>query len=114
MRHRGYLPEQEREARSKAAKFLHEEPFIAGSLVKMARTCGKKGCKCTKGEKHVSWYLSVRHKGARKLIIVPREMEKAAAQWVKTYKEITKHMDTISEQCLEQVISGKKENRGDS
>lgn len=115
MRHRSHLPEQERLARSKATKLLHDKPFVAGSLVKMARTCGKTGCKCTKGDKHVSWYLAVRHKGARKMICVPRRSEKDVIEWVNTYKEIAKQIDTISQQCLERiVISGKRGRQGDS
>ena len=114
MRHRSYLPGQERLARSKATKLLHDKPFVAGSLVKMARTCGKKGCKCTKGDKHVSWYLAVRHKGTRKMICVPRQSEKDVIEWVNTYQEIARRIDAISQHCLERVVSGKKGRQGDS
>ena len=115
MRHRGYLANQERAARSRAAKLLHDKPFIVGSLVRMARTCGKGGCKCTKGDKHVSWYLAVRQKGVRKMICVPRQAEKDILEWVNTYKEISKQIDIISQQCLERAsLSGKKERQRDS
>ncbi len=115
MKHRSHLPEQERSARSKLTKLLHDKPFVAGSLVNMARTCGKAGCKCTKGYKHVSWYLAVRHKGARKMICIPRQWEKDVIDWVNTYKEITNQIDTISQHCLERLtISGKKGRQKDS
>jgi hypothetical protein len=109
MRHCGYLPDQERIARSKAAKLLHDKPFVVGSLVKMARTCGKAGCKCTRGDKHVSWYLAVRQKGVRKMICIPRQAEKDVFEWVNTYKEISEQIDIVSQQCLERAaIYGKK------
>jgi hypothetical protein len=115
MRHRSHLPNQERLARSKAAKLLHDKPFVAGGLVKMSRTCGKAGCKCTRGEKHVSWYLATRHKRARKMICIPRQFEKDISEWVETYKEISKQIDIISQQCLERfMISGKGERDKDS
>lgn len=115
MKHRSHLPEQERSARSKLAKLVHDKPFVVGSLVKMARTCGKAGCKCTKGDKHVSWYLATRHKGVRKMLCIPRQSEKDVIEWVKTYKEITKQMDIISQQCLKRFMtSGKGERDKDS
>lgn len=115
MRHRRHLPDQERSARSKVAKLLHDKAFVAGGLVKMARTCGKANCKCTRGDKHVSWYLSTRHKGARKMICIPRQWEKDVIERVKTYKEITRHIAVISQQCLERLtILVKKEKQGDS
>jgi hypothetical protein len=115
MRHRRHLPGQERIARSKVTKLLHDRPFVAGGLVKMARTCGKANCKCRKGDKHVSWYLATRHKGVRKMICIPRQSEKDVIEWVKTYKEITKQVDFISQQCLERfMISGNGGRDGDS
>ena len=115
MKHRSNLPIQERAARSKLSKLLHDKPFVAGSLVKMARTCGKANCKCTKGDKHVSWYLAIRHKAARKMICIPRAQEQEVLEWVNTYKEITKQIDTVSQQCLERLaITDKRERRRDS
>lgn len=115
MKHRSHLPDQERAARSKLSKLLHDKPFIAGSLVKMARTCGKVTCKCAKGDKHVSWYLAVRHKAARKMICIPRAREQEVMQRVNTYKEIAKQIDIVSQQCLERLaITDKKQRRKDS
>lgn len=115
MKHRGHLPQQERIARSRVTKLLHDQPFIAGGLVKMARTCGKPNCKCTRGQKHVSWYLSTRHGQARKMISIPRQWEKDVFAWVKTYKEIMQQMDIIAQHCLERfVLSGKAGGEKDS
>ncbi|HVP41133.1 MAG TPA: DUF6788 family protein, partial [Candidatus Krumholzibacteriaceae bacterium] len=111
MKHRSHLPLQEREARSKLIKLLRDKPFIGGGLVRMARTCGKAGCKCAKGDKHVSWYLATRHKGARKMICIPRQWEQDVIEWVNTYKEITKQVDLVSQQCLERFTTSAKEGR---
>lgn len=111
MQHRRHLPDQERYARSKVTKLLHDKPFIVGGLVKMARTCGKANCKCARGEKHVSWYLATRHKGVRKMIFIPQPWEKDVFEWVNSYKEITKQIDIISQQCLERFTTSSKEER---
>jgi len=108
MRHRGSLPEQERIARSKVTKLLHDHPFVAGGLVKMARMCGKANCKCARGDKHVSWYLSTRHQKTRKMINIPRQWEKEMFAWVKTYKEVLKQLDRISQHCLERFLTASK------
>ena len=51
---------KERDARSRAVKRVAEQSLLRGSLVEMARTCGKTGCRCQQGQKHVSLYLAVR------------------------------------------------------
>ena len=34
------------------------KPVINGSFVQIARVCGNKNCKCAKGAKHKSYYLT--------------------------------------------------------
>jgi len=109
MRHRNVMPQEEREARSRAAKLVHGYPFIKGAIVISERTCGKLGCRCTRGEKHLSCYLSVRHKGKRKMIYVPRELEERIRTWVKTYKQGIRLIDIISESSLNRLVKWKKE-----
>ena len=66
MRPRSHLPDPERRARSRLTQILHEQPFLCGSLVTMQRTCGKPGCKCTRGELHPGLYLALRVGGTAK------------------------------------------------
>ncbi len=61
---------QERTARSRLAQLMHDHEFIRGSVVSMARCCGKKNCRCQQGEKHVSLYLSIKIEGKRRMIYV--------------------------------------------
>lgn len=108
MKHRSMLPEKERRARSRAAQLLHDSPIIVGGLVEMARTCGKPTCKCTAGEKHKSWYLSLRHKGKRKMIHVPRDCEEEIFKGIKAYQEVWEYMTLISEASLDRIITFRK------
>ena len=91
---------RERHARSQLA---HEESLIKGGLVKMARTCGKPNCKCLKGEKHISLYISLRHEGKRKMIYVPPELEEQVERGVKSYKEMMRLLDIISATSVERM-----------
>lgn len=109
MQHRSHMPQKERHARSKLAKLLHNYPFIKGALVTSGRTCGKPGCKCSRGEKHIATYLSVRHKDKRKMICVPKNLEKQIRDSVKTYKDIMKLIDVVSDSCVDRLIKSKKD-----
>ena len=72
MYHRGHLTARERDARSRMVRIVHQEPFLCGSLVTMNRVCGKPHCKCTRGERHPALCLSMRVRGKRKMIHIPK------------------------------------------
>ena len=104
MKPRSSLPQKERSSRSRAAKIIHDMPFILGSLVEMANTCGKPNCKCMKGEKHRSWCLAVRHKGKRKMIHIPRGQEDAIFEGIKAYQELWEQLEAISQASLARIL----------
>lgn len=112
MYNRSHLSASERHARSRLAQILHREPFLCGSLVTMQRTCGKAGCRCTRGELHESLYLAVREGKKRKMIHVPRSMEGTARQWVGAYQEADRLVDEVSGHCLEQFLKKKEQAKG--
>ncbi len=112
MRPRNHLPDPERRARSRLTQILHEKPFVLGSLVTMKRTCGKPGCKCTRGELHPGLYLALRVGGKRKMIHVPQSMQPPIRQWVANYQEAWRLMEQISELCLKRFLLKKEQLRG--
>lgn len=107
MRHRGGLSVRERSARSHLAQMVHQEPLLRGSLVRMARVCGKPGCRCTRGKKHVSLYLAIRSSGVRKMIYVPSEWEETVRCWVEAWREADGLLDAVSGECLRRFLLGK-------
>ena len=107
MRHRGGLGTRERAARSRLAQILHQEPLLRGSLVSMARVCGKAGCRCTRGVKHVSLYLAVRGPEGRRMVCVPRAWEKTVRRWVECWKEADGLIDAVSRECLRRFLAGR-------
>lgn len=108
MKHRTSLSEKERKARSKATQLVHNNPLIVGGMVEMVRTCGKPNCKCAAGEKHKSWCVSLRHKGKRKMVHIPRACEKEVFEGVKAYQTLWEQMGIISETSLERILSARK------
>jgi len=61
-----------RDARIK--KLAQTGPLLAGSLVQIAKHCGRAGCHCQKGEKHVGWYLTRSVQGKTQTTYVPQDM----------------------------------------
>ena len=108
MRHRGHISAKERKKRSQLAKLLHDRRFLCGSLVTMVRTCGNPGCKCMRGEKHVSLYLAMKDGSKRKMIYIPRKWEQSISSWVQNYQNIKKLTDEVSQLYLQRFMEGKE------
>ena len=100
---------QERDARSQAVQRVADQALLRGSLVRMQRTCGKKNCRCQKGQKHAALCLAIRLGNERKMIYIPRPLEGMVRRWVETGQEVDGLPDVISQQCLETFLVKKKE-----
>jgi NAD(P)H-flavin reductase len=92
------------------------QPFLRGSIVKIARVCGNTNCKCAKGEKHVSDYLTYRHKYKRKTstIYIPVAMVDEVRQWVDEYRRLQQIMEEICDiqrAIIRQYVTEKKPKR---
>jgi len=73
----------------------------------MARSCGKKNCKCAKGEKHVSLYLSTRVGKSRKMIYVPSDLEAQARALVENFRAVEELIETMSQASLKRFLEKK-------
>jgi len=101
MEHRGKFTQKDRQARSQLTKLAGGKRLLCGSLVTMARVCGNPRCKCaTKGQKHVSLYLSIRDGKKRKMICIPKKWEDTITQWVENYKQANELIAEISAHSL--------------
>lgn len=108
---RNRFAHKERAARSRLAQLLHDHEVIHGSLVSMARRCGKAGCHCEQGEKHVSLYLSVKIAGKRRMVYIPAHLEKEVRRCVKAYREVEQLTQVVSESCVNRVLERKRERK---
>ena len=109
MKPRSQRPADERRARSNAVKQVARNSLLRGSLVPMARTCGKTGCHCQQGEKHVSLYLAVRRDNRRMMIYVPPVMENTVRDWIENAQEVDRLLEFISQQCLTEFLQQKQQ-----
>jgi len=75
----------------------------------MGRSCGNPHCKCAKGEKHFSWYISRGIKGKTKLTYIGRTVPSWLSDSVKRYRRHQKLLarirktDSRISDCLNQL-----------
>jgi hypothetical protein len=98
----------ERHARSRLAQLISQQPFLRGSLVERARSCGKPTCRCQQGQLHRSLYLAVRHRDQRALLYVPRALEETVRQWVHNGRCLSQQLQALHQLQLEQLLQRKQ------
>jgi hypothetical protein len=93
----------ERQLRSRLSQLTSQAGLLRGSLSVRKRVCGKPGCKCTRGEKHVSLYLVVSEGGKYRQLFVPKDLEGQVRSWVKNHRRLRALLEEICGVCLEKV-----------
>ena len=83
-------------------------PLVHGSLVEAKRTCGKKGCRCTRGEPHSAFYLSRRVEGKTRLEHVSREHVKTVRRWRKEYERLLALVEELTTALLRELRESKE------
>ncbi len=99
----------ERHARSRLAQLITQQPFLRGSLVERARSCGKPTCRCQRGQLHRSLYLAVRQHGQPTLLYIPRVLEQTVRQWVANGRALAQQVQDLHQQQLEQLLQRKQQ-----
>ena len=108
MSHRSHRPAPERQARSRLVQLIAEQPFLRGSLVERARSCGKPTCRCQQGHLHRSLYLATRHQGQRALLYVPRALEDTVRLWVRNGRCLQLLLQDLHHHQLDQLLQRKQ------
>jgi hypothetical protein len=109
MNHRSHRPAPERQARSRLAQLISAPPFLRGSGVERARTCGKPTCRCQRGQLHRSLYLATRHQGRRVLLYIPRALEETARQGVRNGRCLGQQLQDLHQLQLDQLLWRKQQ-----
>lgn len=101
----------ERALRSRLAKLIHEEPMLRGTLSLRHVTCGKAGCRCTQGQKHLALFLSSSREGKTRQVFIPAELETQIRQWVDNYHQVRDLLEAVSESALERLNDRKQQTK---
>lgn len=97
MQNRSHIPPNLRKLQSKLRQLINQYRFIKGSLYFLRNTCGKKNCKCTKGEKHESLYIQQVKKNKTRKSIIPKAKWEEIRQMNDRYREILDLIEKISD-----------------
>ena len=98
---------QERKVRSRLTKLVHAVQMTRGSIIMMSRSCGQSGCRCQKGQKHVSPYLGINKDGKVRMIFLAKDWEIRVKEWVKNYGEVKDLLERLSDIYREKLIKRK-------
>ena len=82
------------------------DDVIRGSAVIMERVCGSESCRCLKGHKHRSLYISQYHKGSPRMVYIPKTNEKKVLKMVNNYRILKSAIYKASESNLGQFTAG--------
>lgn len=100
---RSRMKESERHWRSRLCQWLRTKEVLHGTLAVRERVCGKSGCKCTGGQKHVSLMVVRSRNGKVEQLYVPREYEGAVRRWARQYQEIYALLEKVAEVYWDKV-----------
>lgn len=106
-----------RERRKLLNRVMRPRRMVKGSLYQMGRSCGNPNCKCARGEKHISWYLSRKIEKKTKLTYIGRIVPSYLADRVKCYQrhqrllaqirkmdsEISNYLNQIRDEMVETI-----------
>jgi hypothetical protein len=90
------------------AKIWALGPMVHGSLVEATRTCGKKSCRCARGEPHTAFYLSRRIEGKTRLEHVSQQDVETVRQWRQTHERLRGLIEELTTALLEELRETKK------
>jgi len=85
------------------------DDVIRGSPVVMERVCGSSSCRCMRGHKHRSLYVSQYHKGAPRMVYIPKANEKKVLRLVNNYRILKRAIYKASELNIGRFTAGAKE-----
>lgn len=94
---KGSMSGQERAIRSQLAQLVSSKGLIRGTLSTRVRVCGKRVCKCARGEKHVGLYLVVSREGKVRQLFIPQDYEQKVRQWIEEYRRAEELLEEIAD-----------------
>ena len=75
-------------------------PVMAASLTESRRTCGRSGCRCYRGEKHISHRLTFKEGGRTQLVYVPVGRVEEVRAWVAEARRLRALLKECSELAI--------------
>ena len=105
------LPAPERHARSRLHQLLCEaEGFLHGSLIVMARRCGKPSCRCACDDsaRHLSLCLGQTRGGKTTTVHIPAHLEPVVRRWVDNFERASGLLEQLNQEGRARLAKAKE------
>lgn len=89
-----------RQIDARVRKLVAQRPVLGASLVEIARHCGRAGCRCQQGFKHVALYLTCKVEGKTRTVYVPKDLLGEVKGWIREHRRLKELMREISQLVL--------------
>lgn len=90
---------------SRVSKFKAASPLIVASMVTIEKTCGKAGCRCAQGKKHLGHYLTYKEEGKTRTVYVPKDLVEEVSAWVREHQRLRQLSQEISQLAIALIRS---------
>ncbi len=67
---------------ARVSQLTARRPVVTASLVRIAKHCGRAGCRCQRGAKHVGHCLTFKVAGKTRTVYVPLDLVEEVRRWV--------------------------------
>lgn len=98
-------------------KLTAQGPVLAASLVWNGKRCGRPGCRCERGEKHMAYYLTYKEHGKTRTVYVPVDLVKEVRRWIKEHqrlKQLSRELSQLSIAMVKTHVRARKRKAGRS
>ena len=96
---------------ARVKKLAARGPVLVASLVRIAKHCGRQGCRCQRGHKHVGNYLTFKEAGKTRTVYVPLDLVEDVRQWIAEGRRLKDLMRESSRLAVALVAGHVQEKR---
>ena len=85
---------------SRLRKLATRRPAVAASLVRITKYCGRRSCRCYRGDKHVAYHLSYKIHQKTHVVYVPVDLLEEVRSWIDEHRRLKRLLQEISQLSL--------------
>ncbi len=89
-----------RQIDSRLKKLTTSQPVLAASLVRITKYCGRRSCRCYRGDKHVAYHLSYKIHQKTRVVYVPVDLLEEVRSWIDEHRRLKRLLQEISQLSL--------------
>jgi len=98
----------ERASRSKPKPIISWQEMLRATPTLREQVCGKSGCHCQRGNKHLALVITRSTKGRVEQLYIPKDQEATVRLWIERYREVQDLLEKISSTYWERLKRTKK------